>query len=90
MSNKHHTVFYVGITSNLEVRMQQHKGGESKFTAAYNIYELLYFEDYSDVKNAIAREKGLKEMEKRVEARTHQKRKPFDEGFGCWLVSVDH
>lgn len=77
MSNRHHTVFYVGITSNLEVRVQQHKAGESKFTAAYNVQELLYFEDYSVVKNAIAREKQLKKWRREWKLELIKKENPL-------------
>jgi putative endonuclease len=52
---------YIGITSDLERRVWQHKtkalGG---FTARYNIDRLVHVEDYSDVHEAIAREKQLK------------------------------
>lgn len=41
--------------------MQQHKigiGGE--FTLKYNCYNLMYFEEFTEIKDAIAREKQLK------------------------------
>ena len=54
-------VLYIGITSNLEQRVFQHKqhtfGG---FTAKYNVTTLVYFETYSEVSSAITREKELK------------------------------
>ena len=53
---------YIGITGNLRNRVFQHKvhcysGG---FTAKYKIERLVYCEAYSEVCNAIAREKQLK------------------------------
>ncbi len=61
LSNQHHTVFYVGVTSDLEGRVFQHKQGEGGvFTSKYNCHCLMYYEDYADVRNAIAREKQLK------------------------------
>jgi len=61
LSNKHHTVFYTGVTSNLESRVFQHKTAEGgAFTSTYNCHCLLYYEDYNDIRNAIAREKQLK------------------------------
>ncbi len=57
LSNQHHTVFYVGVTSDLEGRVFQHKQGEGGgFTSKYNCHCLMYYEDYADVRNAIARE----------------------------------
>lgn len=64
MSNQNRTVFYVGVTSNLESRVLAHKNGESSFTAKYNCGHLLYFEDYTDIGNAIAREKQLKKWKR--------------------------
>jgi putative endonuclease len=52
---------YIGITSDLRMRVYQHKnhtfGG---FTAKYEVSRLLYFESFREVTNAIAREKQLK------------------------------
>jgi putative endonuclease len=52
---------YIGITSNLEKRMAEHKEGMiSGFTKQYSVHRLVYFEGYDDVRRAIAREKQLK------------------------------
>ena len=61
MSNLHATVLYIGVTSNLEQRVWQHKQGEGgSFTSKYNCNCLLYYEDYQNVSKAIEREKQLK------------------------------
>ncbi|MBX2895205.1 MAG: GIY-YIG nuclease family protein [Cyclobacteriaceae bacterium] len=62
MSNKRHTVLYTGITNNLEDRVFDHKVKRNKksFTARYNCDQLVYFEEYSNVKEAIHREKQIK------------------------------
>ena len=60
LSNFARTAFYIGVTNNLVHRMLQHRNGESKFTCKYKCYYLMHYEDYSDVRNAIAREKQLK------------------------------
>ncbi len=53
---------YVGVTSNIEKRVWQHKHDVYKdsFTARYRVHRLVYFETYSDVLTAIAREKKVK------------------------------
>jgi putative endonuclease len=52
---------YIGITSNLEKRMVEHKEGLIPgFTKEYAVHRLVYFESYDAVHNAIAREKQLK------------------------------
>ena len=52
---------YIGITSDLEQRVWQHKNGTfGGFSADYKTHRLVYFERFSEVTNAIAREKQLK------------------------------
>ena len=52
---------YIGVTSNLYLRVMQHKEGTLEgFTAAYGCKRLLYFEGYEDIRKAIARENNSK------------------------------
>ena len=52
---------YVGMTNNLKRRVYEHKHKLVKgFTAKFNIHKLVYFEETTDVGNAIAREKEIK------------------------------
>ena len=52
---------YIGVTSNLEQRIWQHKNkAHEGFTASYNCNRLVWFEQYRNVGAAIAREKELK------------------------------
>ena len=52
---------YVGVTNDLERRVQEHKSKQvSGFTARYNISRLVHSEVFSDVRDAIAREKQIK------------------------------
>lgn len=58
MTNPSKTL-YVGVTNNLELRVRQHKLKQIPgFTARYNITQLVYYEETSDVLVAIAREKN--------------------------------
>ncbi len=62
MSSLSQTV-YVGVTNDLERRTQEHKAGTSgSFTARYNVNRLVYFEEFSDINQAVAREKEIKRM----------------------------
>jgi putative endonuclease len=57
----HTGTLYIGVTSNLYLRVMQHKEGTLEgFTAAYSCKRLLYFEGYEGIRTAIAREKQLK------------------------------
>lgn len=62
MTNTDNTVLYLGVTSDLQARVYQHKNKEfpHSFTAKYNCNKLVYFEDFTRIEEAIAREKNLK------------------------------
>ena len=62
MTNRHRTVLYVGVTSNLEKRFAEHRAGvhPSSFTKKYNVDRLVFYELGKDIRSAIAREKQLK------------------------------
>jgi putative endonuclease len=54
-------VLYIGMTSNIEQRVFQHKTHVfAGFTAKYNVTTLVYFERHGAVLTAIRREKEMK------------------------------
>ena len=55
-------VLYVGVTSDLQRRVYQHKtkAHPESFTAKYNVNYLVYTEQFTDINDAIAREKQIK------------------------------
>jgi putative endonuclease len=66
MANKHLTVIYIGVTSDLIKRVYQHKTMLYKgFTTSYNCNMLVYFEEYDTINQAISREKQLKAWNRR-------------------------
>ncbi len=61
LSNQTNTVLYIGVTNDLHRRLYEHKSGQiNGFTQKYHIHKLVYFEEYTEVNYAIAREKQLK------------------------------
>ena len=62
LTNKYGTVLYTGVTKDLVRRVYEHKNHMNKdsFTAKYNVTKLVYFEQTTDVKSAIEREKQIK------------------------------
>ncbi|WP_029035999.1 GIY-YIG nuclease family protein [Salinimicrobium xinjiangense] len=65
LSNKKRSLTYIGVTSNLYNRVVEHKSGKgSVFTAKYHLTMLLYFEEFTSIDQAIAREKQLKNWHK--------------------------
>jgi putative endonuclease len=54
-------VLYVGVTNDLERRVWEHKAKLIPgFTRQYNVTRLVHFEEYADIRDAIAREKQIK------------------------------
>ena len=52
---------YIGVTNDLARRIYEHKSELiDGFTKRYHVHKLVYFEEYSDIKDALAREKQLK------------------------------
>ncbi len=61
LSNWDDSVLYIGVTSDLEKRLYEHRNHlVDGFTKKYNVHKLVYFEETSDVYSAITREKQLK------------------------------
>jgi putative endonuclease len=62
ITNAHHTVLYIGVTSNLFNRTIQHRDKlfPKSFSARYNLSKLVYYEIFDSIIDAIAREKQLK------------------------------
>ncbi len=61
LANKTNSVIYIGVTNDLQRRVCEHKSEEIKgFTKKYHVHKLVYFEEFSDVNDAITREKQLK------------------------------
>ena len=61
MTNKPRGVLYVGVTSDLAARVDQHRrGAGSDFCRKYNLHRLVLAEEHGRIEDAIVREKALK------------------------------
>jgi putative endonuclease len=61
VTNKNHTVLYIGVTGSLGSRIHDHRARLIEgFTKRYQATKLIYYEDYPDPTSAIQREKQLK------------------------------
>lgn len=62
LTNKNKTTLYIGVTSNLFIRVQQHRSKfyPRSFSARYQLTNLVYYELFSTIGEAIAREKQVK------------------------------
>ena len=54
-------MLYVGVTNDLARRVGEHKQGLVRgFTSQFHVTRLVHFEEFVDIRDAIAREKELK------------------------------
>ena len=61
LASKPWGTLYVGVTSDIELRVFQHKTGRFEgFTKRYGIKLLVYFEEHGTAADAIHREKRIK------------------------------
>ena len=60
-------VLYIGVTNYLERRVAEHQSKRAQgFSSTYNTTKLVYFEPFSDIRKAIAREKQWKCRDKKI------------------------
>ena len=62
-TNNSRNVFYTGVTNNLTQRLFEHwknRGSLQTFAGRYNCFNLVYYEEFTYINNAIAREKQIK------------------------------
>jgi putative endonuclease len=61
VTNRNHSVLYLGVTNSLSRRIWEHREGTgANFPAAYRCSKLIYYEHYTNVDEAIVREKQIK------------------------------
>ena len=61
MASGKNGTLYVGVTKNLIKRVYEHKNNLVEgFTETYQIHNLVYYETFEDIKQAIQREKQIK------------------------------
>jgi len=64
LTNKNKTVLYTGVTNELKNRLYWHRNPELSikphFTFKYKCFYLIYYEHYTEIEQAIAREKQIK------------------------------
>ena len=62
LTNKKNITLYVGVTSHIVQRINQHKDKifPESFSAKYNLNKLVYYEAFQEIGDAIGREKQIK------------------------------
>jgi putative endonuclease len=79
-------ILYTGVTNSLIRRHSEHATGPSKFTAKYNVTGVVYYETYTDVRQAIAPEKQIKGWRRSKKVALIDSLNPkWQEGATPWL-----
>jgi putative endonuclease len=88
LASKKNGTLYIGVTNNLLKRVYEHKnnliGG---FTKKYKVHNLVYYEAYSNIYDAIAREKRMKKWERQWKINLIEKSNPLWKDLYSHLVS---
>jgi putative endonuclease len=70
VTNKKGGILYLGVTNNLLRRARKHKDNiVDGFTQKRGVHNLVYVEEYDDIRKAISREKQLKKWEREWKVR---------------------
>lgn len=77
LASQKNGTLYVGVTSNLTKRVYEHKHNFiDGFTKKYNVHDLVYYEHYSEVAEAILREKQIKKWNRKWKLRLIEEKNP--------------
>ncbi len=77
LSTKKNGTLYIGVTNDLLKRVFEHKSKSvAGFTKKYNITRLVWFDETSDVKEAIGKEKQMKKWKRAWKVRLIEESNP--------------
>lgn len=85
LTNNSKFALYIGVTSDLIKRIYEHKSElHDGFSKKYNTKNLVYYEVYESIENAILREKQLKKWNRKwkeelIEKFNHEYKDLYDE-----------
>ncbi len=77
MASKRNGTLYIGVTNNLVKRVYEHKTDLVRgFTQKYRVHNLVYYEIYSHIYDAIARGKRMKKWKREWKIQLIEKSNP--------------
>ena len=77
LASKKNGTLYTGVTNNLLKRAYEHKSNlVGGFTQKYNVHNLVCYERYNDIYDAIAREKQMKKWKRQWKIELIEKSNP--------------
>ena len=85
LASRRNGTLYIGVTSDLLLRMEQHhRGVGSAFVKKYGVKRLVYFEEYPLYADAIRRETSLKRWKRAWKLDLIEKHNPQ------WIDLLEH
>jgi putative endonuclease len=77
LASRKNGTLYVGVTSNLQFRLEQHRGGHgSEFVRKYLVHRLVHDQEFASPLDAIAREKQVKNWRRSWKIQLIEKENP--------------
>ena len=76
-ASKRNGTLYIGVTGDLVKRVYEHKQNDVEgFTKQYKVHNLVYYDTYGDVSEAILREKQMKKWNRQWKINLIEKHNP--------------
>jgi putative endonuclease len=91
LASRRHGTLYIGVTSDLCSRIVAHKEGRIPgFTARYGVKQLVWFQYFNSMDEAIRREKQMKEWRRGWKIELIETSNPtwcdlFEDTCGAWM-----
>ena len=77
LASKRNGTLYIGVTNNLLKRVNQHKNNLVEgFNKKYKVHDLVYYETYKNIGDAITREKRMKKWKRNWKLKLIEKFNP--------------
>ena len=65
LESVNHGKYYIGQTSNLDIRLNSHNKGNNKYTIPYKPWKIIFHKSFKTRSESMAVEKKLKALKKR-------------------------
>jgi len=87
LASEKNGVIYIGVTSNLAQRIEQHKSNVVPgFTKKYNVHQLVHYELHTTMEQAIIREKRLKRWQRQWKVQLIEQENPHWDDLSSTLT----
>src|SRR5437762_3529752 len=90
LASRRHGTIYIGSTTDLPKRIYEHRQGLiAGFTRTYGVKRLVHIETYDDIRDAIVRERRMKEWKRDWKVRRIEEENPFWEDLAVSLLGFE-